>query len=237
MEPLQTPGLQKIPIPKKIFGYDITFVDSFINRAKKEIECLKDEIKKEQEKTLPLEQLIQKKEVEFKEELEQKTAKLELLKAELEKHQAQHQDLGAENQLITDLKEKLAEYEKQESYVKEAIITAQKMAKELKQKTEQDADKLLYESRCRAEEIEQRATEHAHHIQTQAQSKAHQIIENAQHELNQIKWSIENLQIQKNQQVDVWRKMLEEQLELLENDNRNHHEIYPQIGIIERIAG
>lgn len=233
MEPLQTPGLQKIPIPKKLFGYDIPFVDSFINRAKKEIECLKDEIKKEQEKTLPLEQLIQKKEVLFKEELEQKTAKLELLKAELEKHK----DSGAENQLIIDLKEKLAEYEKQESYVKEAIITAQRIANELKQKAEQDTDKLLYESRCRAEEIEQRATEHAHHIQAQAQSKAHQIIENAQHELNQIKWSIENLQIQKNQQVHEWRRMLEEQLELLKNDDRNHHEIYPQIGIIEKIAG
>ncbi len=216
MEPTKTSELQKISIPRKIFGYDIMFVDSFIHRAKKEIEYLKEEIKKEQEKVVPLEQLLQKKEAHFKEILEQKTAEFQCLQSELETSQKENHGSVTENLLLSDLKEKLAKHEQREDYIKEALIAAQKMATELKQKVRQEADELLEEAKLKAE----------------------QIIKEAEHEVEKMKWVLENLKIQKSQQVQKWRKVLKQQLDLLENiDQKDPQEIYPNVSIIDSIAG
>ena len=275
MESIKTPELQRMSIPKKLFGYDTSFVDSFMVRARKEIESLKEEVRKNQDSTQSLEQTIKKhedlqqlliqkeaaftslqKELEelkakepnetlnaaeitsLKEELARKENALQDLQNEFERHRQSSQNFSSENtfsslreelaqkeQTIQNLRLELSHFVHPDQALKEILVIAKRAADEIRQSAQSESEQMLQEARTEA-----------HRIQNQAQIDANQFRQNTYKELEQTKWSLENLKIQKSQYVQKWRVILDEQLNLIDG-SQELDEIYPTPSIMEIAAG
>ena len=119
--------------------------------------------------------------------------------------------LSKENQQVKEqvknLTKEIDSYKTRERTFQDAILTAQKVADEMKRKSREEADETLTKAREKADEILTRASDEARRIE-----------EDANAEITQLETNLDRLKADKTGIVDELRNFLKTNLENLENE-------------------